>query len=1055
MATFLSQEDINFLRLAGLLIRVAPRAVRRKFDFEFHPEQLQQFLREKRGKIDDLRRNKRVITLAQYDLLYPRGSTGVLSDMFDVSLMACLLRHFTDLDIQESLPVKINHSVAADISRIKFYRNSIVHSDSGKVDEDKFLEIWNCVTEAILRLAPEMKQEIDALISSSLTNVTDIIDCIRLEKQLKKTNQHMVTINKKLETLEIEKNNITEIQQRTLKEWRNNGKKYIPTSATMFILESLNKTTGVIITGSPGCGKSAVAHHVALELEKEKYDIIPCDDPSGIIMHFTKDKFQVFVIDDVCGKFSLNQQKAEAWEQKDCKLSMLIESCNLNDDDDENDSKSTTLILHSWQIVTTALSATCLNGHTEVAQLLLDNKADINSRDTYGQTALHSACQNGHTETVKILMEFGMNVNQKNKNGRTPLYVACKHGCYDTVKYLLDLNDQALISRVDTTIKNDKGFSVLHIACFKGHLEVVKLLIDVGMNLNDTTTINVTPLYMACYNGHYETVKYLLHLNGKTSNSRVDTTIKQKDGLSILHIACFKGHLEVVKLLIDVGMNLNDTTNAGSTPLHMACQNGHYETVKFLLDLNRQVLNSRVDTTIKQKDGFSVLHRACFKGHLEVVKLLIDVGMNLNDTTNAGYTPLYMACQNGHYETVKYLLDLNGQTLNSRVDTSIKEEDGWSVLHIACFKGHLEVVKLLIDVGMNLNDTTTINFTPLHMACQNGHYETVKYLLDLNGKTLNSRVDTTIKETDGFSVLHIACFKEHLEVVKLLIDVGMNLNDRTKNNSTPLHMACQNGHYETVKYLLDLNDKTLNSRVDTTIKLKDGWSVLHIACFEGHLEVVKLLIDVGMNLNDTTTINFTPLHMACQNGHYETVKYLLDLNGKTLNSRVDTTIKETDGFSVLHIACFEGHLEVVKLLIDVGMNLNDTTTINSTPLHMACQNGHYDIVKFFLDLNGPEINSRVDTTIKHKDGSSALHQACFNGHAEILKLLIDIGMNINERDNYGRTAVHLACLKGHGDIVKILKDNCAEVETLDSDRRTLLMCAKDKGYSDIMKLLIE
>lgn len=74
MATSLSQEDINFLRLAGLLIRVAPRAVRRKFDFEFHPKQLQQFLSKNRHKIDDLTHKKRVITLAQYDLLYPRGN---------------------------------------------------------------------------------------------------------------------------------------------------------------------------------------------------------------------------------------------------------------------------------------------------------------------------------------------------------------------------------------------------------------------------------------------------------------------------------------------------------------------------------------------------------------------------------------------------------------------------------------------------------------------------------------------------------------------------------------------------------------------------------------------------------------------------------------------------------------------------------------------------------------------------------------------------------------------------------------------------------------------
>ncbi|CAG2256754.1 unnamed protein product [Mytilus edulis] len=1383
MATSLSQEDINFLRLAGLLIRVAPRAVRQRFDFEFHPEQLQQFLRTNRGKIDNLTYKKRIITLAQYDVLYPRGSSEVSSDMFDVSLMVCLLRNFTDLDIQDSLPIGTIHTDAADISRIKFYRNSIVHHDSSKIDENEFSKVWNCVAEAIHRLLPDLKAEIDSLISSPLTNVNVMRDLIQLEKNLG-NNQPAYAYHEQengdiflqptfLPCLQCSYKQSKKIQLRTLKEWKDTDTKFIITSATTFILQSLKNSRGVIITGSPGCGKSAAAHHVAFELENEGYEILPCDDPSEIVKHLSTEKFQVFVIDDVCGKFSLNQQKADSWEQNDGKLNMLIESSNQNDDDEDNCSKpeakfiitcrenifvhkafpkltcfslvqcsfssdykisqeemrnialsylpentvndikniclydffplicslyykngnqdlnyfihpveiigceiskmkikseasflcisilvlrnnkfrkdelrcedvkqlvneicwdtkmesvSIVAILNSferlkgiyitesddiytaihdkmfdiisaaiapsimkcliehvdiaflanrtylssfsqnsvpfvihipqefeslylkrqcqealkgkyWEVFgsiqteheayrkllllvlkqqdtcqqisydsveegntplyvsshlgyldfveyfvakcanhikvkdkegrspfyvacekghiavvrylmkhyanidtqnvddTTALSATCLNGHTEVAQLLLDNKADINItnklisrvdstiKNNTGWSAFHVACSNGHLEVVKLLFDAGVkNLNDTTNAGSTPLYQACLKGQFDIVKYLLDLNGKTLNSRVDATIKQKDGWSVLHIACFNGHLEVVKLLIDVGMNLNDTTTINSTPLHKACQNGHYETVKYLLDLNGKTLNSRVDTTIKEKDEWSVLHTACFKGHLEVVKLLIDVGMNLNDTTTINSTPLLKACQNGHYETVKFLLDLNGKTLNSRVDSTIKQKDGFSVLHIACFKGHLEIVKLLIDVGMNLNDTTNAGSTPLYQACLKGQFDIVKYLLDLNGKTLNSLVDTTIKVKYGLSALHIACFKGHLEVVKLLIYVGINLNDTTTINFTPLYMACQNGHYETVKYLLDLNDKTLNSRVDTTIKQKDGWSVLHIACLEGHLEVVKLLIGVGMNLNDTTDAGSTPLYLACLKGQFDIVKYLLDLNGKTLNSRVDATIKQKDGFSVLHIACFKGHLEVVKLLIDVGVNLNDTTTINFTPLYMACHNGHYETVKYLLDLNGKTLNSRVDATIKQKDGLSVLHKACFKGHLEVVKLLIDVGMNLNDTTTINSTPLHNACQNGHYETVKYLLDLNCQVLNSRVDTTIKNIFGESGLHLASKNGHIEVVKLLVDVGMNLNDTTNAGSTPFYQACLKGQFDIVKYLLD---------------------------------
>ncbi|CAG2228498.1 unnamed protein product [Mytilus edulis] len=191
-------------------------------------------------------------------------------------------------------------------------------------------------------------------------------------------------------------------------------------------------------------------------------------------------------------------------------------------------------------------------------------------------------------------------------------------------------------------------------------------------------------------------------LKGPELNSRVYTTIKDQKGWSALHLACQNGHIEVIKLLIDVGMNINDTTNSGSTPLHKACQ--------------------------EDQKGWSASHVACQNGHIEVVKLLIDVGMNINDTTNSGSTPLHKACQKGHYETVKFLLDLNGQALNSRVNTTVKNDKGWSAFHLACRNGHKEVIKLFIDVGMNIDDTTNS---------------------DLNGPELNSRVYTTIKDQKG------------------------------------------------------------------------------------------------------------------------------------------------------------------------------------------------------------------------------------------------------------------------------------------------------------------
>ncbi|VDI65891.1 Hypothetical predicted protein [Mytilus galloprovincialis] len=1296
MVTPLPQEDINFLRLTGLLIRIAPRAVRRLFDKEFHPDQLTQFLRKNRPKIDDLTFRKRVITQAEYELLYPKGSTRVSSDMFDISLMTCLLRNFTDIDIQDSLPLETIHTTAADISRIKFYRNYIVHSESGEVTENKFTVIWKCLEEAILRLLPELKPEIEAMMSSSSTNIGDIKHVLRLEKELEKTNQ-------KLETLEIQQKNVREIRHRILKEWRETDKKYVSISANTFCFKSLQDNKGVIITGSPGCGKSAAAHHVALELEKEGYEIFPCDDPSEILIHFTSGKFQVFVLDDVCGKFTLNQQKADYWDEYDGKLNMLLE-LNQNDDKEDSSSKSeedemsksmedsynkfdvnvsrksqvkfiitcreniyshkafpklacfslvqcsfstyykmsldemqkialayvsedtvndiqnmclfdffplicalygkkvnrdprffthpveiiekeisvmkiksessflclSLLVLKNnniskddlrsgdvghlvksvcsdcdielvvsmvtlqnyferlkgiyiieegeiykaihdkmFDIIAAAIASSIMKSlitYAEIAflanriQLLslgrsylsfavhipqgfervylkrihkeamsgkywevfggiqVENEAyrklllsylkeqDTCQQTSYetsedGSTPLFVSSSLGYVDFVKYFIAKCPNhINVKDTEGRSSFYVACKNGHIAVVKYLIHYYE-------DVNAEMAYKTTALSAACYNGHTEVAKLLLENNADINRTNNLKHNALYCACYSGNVQLVSLLL----RTYN--LDKTIRDNDDRITLHTSCVRGNTQRLKQAKKFVRDVNQQSDDGQTPLFSACFEGHYETVKLLLDLNGQTLEKCVDTTIKVNEGFSSLHIACNNGHTEVVKLLIGVGMNVNDTGDNGQTSLFAACLSGHYETVKYLLALNGQQLNSRVDTTIKDINGWSALHAACSKGHTEVVKLLIDVDLNVNDKTNRLLTPLLLACYHGHFETVKYLLYSNGNTLDNRVDirikhqkgcghydtvklltalngkllesrenATIKYKYGWSALQGACSKGHTEIVKLLVDFGMNLNFTLGARGTPLYLACENGHYNTVKFLLDLNRQTLNSRVDTIIKNRNGQSVLHVACLNGHTEVVKLLVGVGLNVNDTTHNGCTPLYLACQNGHTDMVKYLLDLNGGILNSRVDTKFKDEDGMSVLHKACSKGHKEVVKLLIDVGMNVNDISNKGYTPIYLSCQNGHYDIVKHLLDLNGDTLNSCVDTTIKSASGWSVLHEACFEGHTNIVRLLITANVKLNDKAKFGSTPLHLACEKGHYETVKCLLD---------------------------------
>ncbi|VDI67110.1 Hypothetical predicted protein [Mytilus galloprovincialis] len=249
MSTPMSKEETNFYRLAVLLFRIAPRAVKLVFDYEFPPLMLQQDLHRNRRKIDKLL-NGSLISQPQYDLLYPKGSSRLSSEAFDMPLMVCLLRHFSDLNIQDTLPSEQLHNAGADISRIKYYRNYISHSYNGKVTENTFTEIWNCAVEAIQRLVPDLKPEIDALVSSPILDIRDI------EEKLDKKFQYRTAIEMRMQTLEKENfaDDKVPIEIRQM-----SNKKYVP--LYLKLLESgseKKRDIRLVIVGKKGTGKTSL-----------------------------------------------------------------------------------------------------------------------------------------------------------------------------------------------------------------------------------------------------------------------------------------------------------------------------------------------------------------------------------------------------------------------------------------------------------------------------------------------------------------------------------------------------------------------------------------------------------------------------------------------------------------------------------------------------------------------------------------------------------------------------------------------------------------------------
>lgn len=144
-----TKEDANYLRIVNILLTKALPAIRNIFDVEIHPTKLYAEIHKNMPKLNYLR-SQRDINLRQWDLLM-KGKEDVSSKHFDLRLLICMLRNIgPKLKVIDELPLTINTSLEANLSRIKFYRNEIAHShDHGRLSDKKFNTIWTSLCQSI------------------------------------------------------------------------------------------------------------------------------------------------------------------------------------------------------------------------------------------------------------------------------------------------------------------------------------------------------------------------------------------------------------------------------------------------------------------------------------------------------------------------------------------------------------------------------------------------------------------------------------------------------------------------------------------------------------------------------------------------------------------------------------------------------------------------------------------------------------------------------------------------------------------------------------------
>ncbi len=256
----------------------------------------------------------------------------------------------------------------------------------------------------------------------------------------------------------------------------------------------------------------------------------------------------------------------------------------------------------------TALSFAARQGNIDALNALLDGGASINQKDVDGNSALVLAILNKHYDLAQVLVAKGADVNLSNKDGRSPLFTAVelKNEEYSPRPSLKDNDKATALDVIKSLIA--KGANVN--AQLTHTVELHKFAQDQG---DKTMSDGATAFMRAARGGDVETMHLLIEKGA-------DPKLASKDGLTALSVAAGVSWadkvrstepqaLAAVKLCVELGLDVNASTDRGETPLHGAALRGANTIITYLVEKG-----AKLDA--KNKQGFTALDVANGKGGL-------------------------------------------------------------------------------------------------------------------------------------------------------------------------------------------------------------------------------------------------------------------------------------------------------------------------------------------------------------------------------------------------------------------------------------------------------
>lgn len=612
-----------------------------------------------------------------------------------------------------------------------------------------------------------------------------------------------------------------------MKIWIDSLINFVPTRASEEIVLSIKENPFILITGPFGSGKTAIAYYIISKLEKEGYEIIVASEPEDIVRRFRRNQRQLFLFDDILGKYSSNiSDITDRWEKYFSKIKVLTKS-------------------NSVKIIITC--------RTHI--FLLNEKVFENLRITF--TFFHKDL---NSDEIRLNLEERRKIYQSYFKSYPPksicddilsLYhffpVMCStYNEENWLKYFKHPVDTVSTEIADMQTYSDIGYLALAIlVVLNNKVEISKLSSSSYSEKIDTILLDI--FRESSFNQYpskdmllltFKSLKGVFIMDNETfysflspelfdvvsiclGGSFLKSILRHSSSLFIkekLQLPASQGnycpHAIIVPQMMESEFYQRLASDMKNNLIFDALSNKSLETQK-----NRKTFVWYLETYIESKKlidastGSNVFHIVASLGYSDLLTYFLEKKYpGVNKINWIGETPLHLACKNGNKCIVECLFEF---------DPAIDETDvnKRTALHYACEAGHEDIVKCLIEKGATINNRDVTDLTPLHLACDQGNYAVVKYLIEHNAN-INER-DKKYRTPLYYASKHRMC-----NIAKTLILNKALVNTSDDQGSTPLHMSCKCGNEDLVKLLVKHN-------AVTSSKNKEGLTPLDIAMLNG------------------------------------------------------------------------------------------------------------------------------------------------------------------------------------------------------------------------------